>query len=425
MLFIPSPRPSAERDSDSLNLNPNPPSPRASDLWHRFDSRKTLGRRPLFVPFFSFCSNPFSPKRDAVRRPPRNSFRFPFPRPAQAGRGLGRGVSIPCFPETHPQAISPLFVPFVSFCSNPFLFPVCADGEHQGNKDNEESCCAFRLGLCDLGSRSTVGSPRRGDRSPPRPAQAGKGLGRGVSIPCFPETHPQAIAPLFVPFVSFCSNPVRLDEVVSVQSVKSVVKVQPPSQPSYRYISLSLRFLLATLRFPRLCVSPFPLQCYVRKLCIFGKPLASLPGNGRLYNFLLECSFSLRPPRCSARGLLQPESSQTRSQGKSSIALNFGLDRIKDGIVRMVNGLPEEHSVLTDSQENLAQSGAEGAESEQKCHRSLIFFLGCGSAALSFTRLRVSLFPLRPRRLCARIHPQRHRATPAGRRLFVPFDPCH
>jgi hypothetical protein len=35
--------------------------------------------------------------------------------------------------------------------------------------------------------------------------------------------------------------------------------------------------------------------------------------------------------------------------------LNFGLERIKDGIVRMVNGLPEEPPALADSQENLAQ----------------------------------------------------------------------
>jgi GxxExxY protein len=37
------------------------------------------------------------------------------------------------------------------------------------------------------------------------------------------------------------------------------------------------------------------------------------------------------------------------------LVLNFGLERIKDGIVRMVNGLPEEPPALADSQENLAQ----------------------------------------------------------------------
>jgi GxxExxY protein len=36
------------------------------------------------------------------------------------------------------------------------------------------------------------------------------------------------------------------------------------------------------------------------------------------------------------------------------LVLNFGLDRLKDGIVRMVNGLPEESS--TNAEQGLAQS---------------------------------------------------------------------
>jgi hypothetical protein len=39
-----------------------------------------------------------------------------------------------------------LFVSFVIFCSDPFFFPVCSGGLHQGNKDNEESV-AFATGF--------------------------------------------------------------------------------------------------------------------------------------------------------------------------------------------------------------------------------------------------------------------------------------
>jgi hypothetical protein len=45
--------------------------------------------------------------------------------------------------------------------------------------------------------------------------------------------------------------------------------------------------------------------------------------------------------------------------------MNFGLERIKDGIVRMLDGLPAEAPRLADSQENIAQRSPRAQSSEK------------------------------------------------------------
>ena len=159
---------------------------------------------------------------------------------------------------------------------------MCSDRKSDGRDASPNPRINIRVQSPLLGRDASPRRPQPPLRFPsPRPALAGRGIGRGAS------TFPNTIAPFFVPFVFFCSNSVPMNEVLSVASVKSVVN------PSSRRFFRVLRSL-ATLRCPRLCVSLFPLR--PQRLCarIHSQRRRATPVRGRL--FVSFCSNS--SPHC-------------------------------------------------------------------------------------------------------------------------------